>query len=228
MALDHGPKIATSGLVFSVDAADPNSYRSGSAFVYNTANLERSGSVSGSFNYTTRTKGSFYFAGNGSAILFPEDSALNTQTVTVEVWIRTGATSQNGFWFEKGNVNSQYALFQEGANITWRQRLGASLLSQITTAASFINTTQFAQVVGTYTSGDRRTYVNGILRTSDTQTGEIATNTNGVSIGIYGGFNGVRGYSYVGDLSTVRVYNRVLSPQEILQNYNEQLNRFIQ
>lgn len=228
MALDHGPKIATSGLVFSIDAADPNCYPSGSGFVYNTANLQRSGSVSGSLGYTTRAKGSFYFGGNGSAILFPEDSTLNTQTVSVEVWIRTGATTQNGFWFEKGNVNSQYSLFQEGANITWRQNLAGSLTSQITNAASFINTSQFAQVVGTYISGNRRTYVNGVLRTSDAQTGSINTNTNGVSIGIYGGFNGGRGYSYVGDLSVVRVYNRVLTPQEILQNYNEQINRFIQ
>lgn len=228
MALDHGPKIITSGLVFSIDAADPNCYRSGSAFVYNTVNLQRSGSVSGSMGYNEQARGSFSFSGNGSAILFPEDSSLNTPTVTVEVWIKTGATTQNGFWFEKGNVNTQYSLFQEGASITWRQRLGGVLTSQITTAASFISTTQFAQVVGTYSSGNRRTYVNGILTTSDTQTGSIATNTNGMSIGIYGGFNGGRGYSYLGDLSVVRVYNRTLTPQEVLQNYNEQLNRFRQ
>lgn len=225
MALDHGPKIVTSGLVFSIDAADPNSYRSGSEFVYNIANLQRSGSVSGSMGYNQQVRGSFSFSGNGSAILFPEDSALNNQAVTVEVWIRTGATTQNGFWFEKGTVNTQYALFQEGPNIVWRQ---GSSRSQYTNTAAVVNTTQFAQVVGTYTSGNRRTYVNGIARTSDTQTGSLATNTNGVSIGIYGGFNGARGYSYLGDLSVVRVYNRILSAEEVLRNYNEQLNRFIQ
>lgn len=227
MALDHGPKIVTSGLVFSIDAADSNSYRSGSAFVYNTANLERSGSVSGAMGYNVSGRGAFVFSANSSAILFPEDSTLNTQTPTVEVWIKTNNTNQNGFWFEKGQVNTQYSLFQEGSNIVWRQNLGSNF-SQYTGTATYINTTNWAQVVGTFASGDRRTYVNGIVRTSDTQSGTISTNTNGMSIGIYGGFNGGRGYSYDGNIGAIRVYNRVLSPQEILQNYNEQLNRFRQ
>jgi hypothetical protein len=225
MALDHGPKIVTSGLVFSVDAADSNSYRSGSAFVYNTANLERSGSVSGSMGYSSQARGAFAFSGNGAAILFPEDSALNTQTVTVEVWTRTNAAVQSGFWFEKGNVNTQYSLFQEAAgNIVWRQ----ASLSQYTSSSLYLNTTDWAQVVGTYTSGNRRTYVNGIVRTADTQTGSLSTNANGMSIGIYGGFNGGRGYSFNGNIGVIRVYNKTLTPQEVLQNYNEQLNRFRQ
>lgn len=224
MALDHGPKIVTSGLVFSIDAADSNSYRSGSAFVYNTANLERSGSVSGSMGYSSQARGAFAFSGNGAAILFPEDSSLNTQTPTVEVWIKTNNTNQSGFWFEKGQVNTQYSLFQESTNIVWRQ----ASLSQYTATSTYINTTDWAQVVGTFVSGDRRTYINGIVRTSDTQTGTISTNSNGMSIGLFGGFNGSRGYSYNGNIGAIRVYNRVLSPQEILQNYNEQLNRYRQ
>lgn len=224
MALDHGPKIVTSGLVFSIDAADSNSYRSGSAFVYNTANLERSGSVSGSMGYSSQARGAFAFSGNGAAILFPEDSSLNTQTPTVEVWIKTNNTNQSGFWFEKGQVNTQYSLFQESTNIVWRQ----ASLSQYTATSTYINTTDWAQVVGTFVSGDRRTYINGIVRTSDTQTGTISTNSNGMSVGLFGGFNGSRGYSYNGNIGAIRVYNRVLSPQEILQNYNEQLNRYRQ
>ena len=225
MALDHGPKIVTNGLVFSIDAADPNSYRSGSAFCYNTANLATSGSVSGSMGYNQSGIGAFSFPSNGSCIIFPENSALNTQTPTVEVWIKTNATTQNGFWFEKGNVNTQYSLFQEGVNIVWRQNLGGSS-SQYTNSATFINTTEWSQVVGTFTTGNRRTYINGIVRTSDAVSGSINTNANGMSIGIYGGFNGGRGYSYNGNISVVRVYNRSLTPEEVLQNYNEQLSRF--
>jgi hypothetical protein len=89
-----------------------------------------------------------------------------------------------------------------------------------------MSTSQWAQVVGTYTSGQRRLYINGVLVNSDGQTGTIATNTNGSSIGVFGGFNGSRGYYYNGSLAICKVYTRVLSPIEVLQNYHAVKGRF--
>ena len=184
--------------------------------------------MSGSIPFSgSLVQGAFTFRNSGSFII-SENSALNTQTPTVEVWARTNALSQNGFWFEKGNVNTQYSLFQEGTNIIWRQYIieqGTYRWIQAATA-TYINTNNWFQVVGTYISGTRRLYVNGILASSDSQTGTIGTNTNGASIGVFGGFNGVRGYYYNGNISTVKVYNRALSQAEILQNYNAQKTRF--
>jgi len=171
------------------------------------------------------TDGSITFNGSSSYIISPENSALNTQTPTVEVWVKTNSLNQNGFWFEKGQVNTQYSLFQEGTNILWRQNVG-STVTLSTAAASFISTSQWAQVVGTYTSGVRRLYVNGRLVNSDTQAGTISTNTNGSSIGVYGGYNGSRGFYYNGSLAIVKVYNRALTPSEVLQNFNSTRSRF--
>lgn len=218
-------QVTTNGVVFALDIADPNSYTTGSTTWKDISSTQSTGTLSGSVTYSSLNQGSLGFAGAG-AVLFPEASALNTQTPSVEVWIKTNATTQNGFWFEKGTVNSQYSLFQEGASITWRQNLSGGLTSQIVTAATFISTANWAHIVGTYTSGDRKTYVNGVLRASDTQTGTINTNTNGMSIGVYGGFNGGRGYYYNGSIAIVRVYNRVLTLAEINQNYNAQKSRF--
>ena len=53
-----------------------------------------------------------------------------------------------------------------------------------------MNTSNWYQVVGTYTSGSRKLYINGTLVNSDAQTGTITTNANGMSIGVYGGFSG--------------------------------------
>jgi hypothetical protein len=169
--------------------------------------------------------GSLSFDGTDDYIIIPENSALNTQTPTVEVWVKTNATSQNGFWFEKGQVNTQYSLFQEGSVIQWRQNIGG-ITNLSTTTATYMNTTNWYQVVGTYTSGARRLYINGTLVNSDTQTGTIATNTNGMSIGVYGGFNGARGYYYNGNISSVKIYNRALTAAEIQQNFNETRSRF--
>lgn len=173
---------------------------------------------------TYANTGSFSFNGSSNQMIFPENTDFNTQTPSIEVWVKTGATTQNGFWFEKGTVNSQYALFQEGANITWR--LTTNVASLTAPTSSYMNTTQFAQVVGTYTAGDRRIYVNGKQVASDALNYTIPTNTNGCSIGVYGGFNGSRGYYYNGSIAIVRVYNRALSSNEVLQNFNALRGRF--
>jgi hypothetical protein len=172
---------------------------------------------------TYNSDGSFSFNGSSNLITFPNNTALDTQTPTVEVWVKTNATTQNGFWFEKGTVNTQYALFQEGANIQWR--LGP--LGDLTTpTATYMNTTSWYQVVGTYTSGDRRLYINGVQVNSNATTGSLSVNSGGSSIGVYGGFSGGRGYYYNGNIGMVRVYNRALSAAEVLQNFNAQRSRY--
>lgn len=219
MALQHSPSIVTSGLVLCVDAGNPRSYP-GSGTAWNDA-------ISSGFNFTltngpvysSSNLGSFTFDGVNDFASASNNTALDTQAVTVEVWIKTNALSQNGFWFEKGSVNTQYALFQEGTSIVWRQ----ASLSQYTTTASFISTSNWAQIVGTYTSGSRITYINGVAVTSDSQTGSLLTNSSGMFIGAYGTGTG---YFYNGALSICRVYNRVLSAAEIAQNFNAIRGRY--
>jgi hypothetical protein len=171
--------------------------------------------------------GSIVFDAVDDVIRIPNSTTLDTQTPTVEVWIKTNATSQNGFWFEKGTVNTQYSLFQEGSVIQWRQRLTNGTLTNLsTTTANFINTSNWYQLVGTFVSGNRRLYINGTLVNSDTLSGTIATNTGGMSIGAYGGFSGSRSYYYNGNLAICKIYNRALSAAEVAQNFNATRNRF--
>ncbi len=224
MALQHSPSIVTNGLVLCVDAGNPRSYP-GTGTVWNDA-------ISSGYNFTltngptysSSNLGFFNFDGVNDFAVSGYNSALDTQTPTVEVWVKTNATSQNGFWFEKGAVNTQYALFQEGANITWR--LTTNVVSLTAPAASFMSTSNWAQVVGTYTSGDRRIYVNGVQVANDTLAYTIPTNTSGMSIGAYGGNSGANAYWYNGALSICRVYNRALSAAEVLQNFNAIRGRY--
>jgi hypothetical protein len=168
---------------------------------------------------------SISFDGVDDFVRIENNTALDNQTPTVEVWVKTNATNQNGFWFEKGTVNSQYSLFQEGTGIQWRMNIGG-VTNLTTTTATYINTSNWYQVVGTYTSGTRRLYINGVQVNSDTQSGTIATNSGGMSIGVYGGFSGGRGYYYNGNLSMCRIYNRALTATEVLQNFNATKGRY--
>jgi hypothetical protein len=226
MAIFSGPEIVNNGLVLNFDAANRRCYL-GSGTVVNNIASNTSGSTVNSPAYSTSLNGYFSFV-TDDIIIFPEDAALNSQTVSVEVWTRTNnVLNQNGFWFEKGQVNSQYSLFQESNIIVWRANFGAGLVNMVQlTTANFVNTTRWFHIVATHTSGSQRIYINGTSVGTGTSSGTLATNANGMSIGAYGGFNGSRGYYYNGDISAVRVYNRVLSAAEVSQNFEATRNRY--
>ena len=220
-------QIVTNGLVLNLDAADRNSYPGTGTSWFDMSGNGNTGTLTNGPTYSTNNGGIFGFVSD-DFVTIPENSALNTQTPSVEVWVKTNSTNQSGFWFEKGQVNTQYSLFQEGTLIQWRQNFssGQGLTNLSTTTATYMNTTNWYQVVGTFTSGTRRLYINGVQVNSDSQSGTIATNTNGMSIGVYGGFNGTRGYYYNGNIAIVKVYNRELTAAEVLQNYNVERSRF--
>ena len=66
--------------------------------------------------FNSQNNGFFQFVSDDYARM-PNNTTLDTQTPSVEVWIKTNATSQSGFWFEKGTVNTQYSLFQSSVTL---------------------------------------------------------------------------------------------------------------
>ena len=219
-----GRQKASGGTITNISGFTVHTFTSSGTFTpgANWADVSSSsniGTLNNSPTYSSANGGSLTFDGVNKHISIPNNTALDSQAVTVDVWVKTNATTQNGFWFEKGSVNSQYALFQEGASIQWR--LGP-LGDLSTTTASYMNTTNWYNVVGTYISGDRRLYVNGVQVNSNTTTGTLSTNTSGMTIGCYGG----GGYMYNGSISAVKVYNRALSATEVQQNFQALRSRY--
>ena len=225
MSVSNGPKGISRSLVFSYDAANFKCYPRSGTSANDMSGNGSTATLQNSPGFSSAGSGAFTFDGTNQTIIAPENSILNTQTPTVEVWIKTNNTTQNGFFFEKGNVNTQYSLFQEGATVRWRQYIGGVVDMAVTTA-TYISTSSWAHIVGTYTSGTRCLYINGNLVNSDAQTGTINTNTNGISIGVYGGYNGSRAYYFNGSISIVNVYNRNLTASEVASNYRSLKSRF--
>jgi hypothetical protein len=219
--------IVTDGLVLNLDAGNPASYPGSGTTWTDLSGQGSIGTLKGGVGYNSAHEGFLTFDGSNDFVSIPNNTALNTQTPTVEVWIKTNNTNQNGFFFEKGSVNTQYSLFQEGAVIRWRQKDSNGGLGSIgATTADFISTSNWAQVIGTYTSGSRKFYINGTLRDSDTLAVTLATNNDGMSIGAWGGTTDARGYYYNGNLAICRVYNRALSAAEITQNFDALKGRY--
>ena len=110
MAVNYSPNISRDGLVFCLDAGNKASYP-GSGTAWNELSNNMSGELVNSPTFNSQNNGFFQFVPNNYARI-PNNTILDTQTPSVEVWIKTNTTNQNGFWFEKGTVNSQYSLFQ--------------------------------------------------------------------------------------------------------------------
>ena len=224
MSVAYNPKIVTDGLVFNFDARNIKSYSGTGTACYDLAGQTAVGETVNS--PTFNANGYFSFA-TDDYIRFPNSTALDVQTFTIEVWVRTNATTQNGFWFEKGTVNSQYSLFQEGSGIACRVNTTGGLITPIYLGtATYMNTTNWYQVVFTFISGSQRCYINAVQVGTGSSTGTLTTSTGGMSIGAYGGYTGGNSYFYNGDLSIAKVYNRVLSQAEVQQNFNATRGRY--
>jgi hypothetical protein len=210
----------TSGLVFSVDASNPACYSGSGSTVYELSGRNYSGTMS-NVTYTTDRGGYWGFNGTNSSIVFTNDTALDTSTFTQEVWIKTNNLNQNGFFIEKGAVNTEYSLFQEGTSLVFRTET-PSLVDIRPVTATYLTTNDWNHIVGSYSSGTKKFYINGVLITTATTTGSITANSLGVSLGAYG----TGGYYYNGYIGEARIYNRQLSDAEVLSNYNNTKARY--
>jgi hypothetical protein len=161
------------------------------------------------------------FDGTNDNINIPSSNVFDTQTVTVEVVVKPTTTFQLGFWFEKGIVNSQYSLFMENSNIVWRTAYGGNYDS-LYFGSSNMTANAWNYVVGTYTAGDKRVYLNTNLMNNNNLNVTLNTNQGNQYIGSYN----PNGYFYNGEIAVVKVYNRVLTPGEIKQNYGHYKSRF--
>jgi hypothetical protein len=173
-------------------------------------------------NVVYAADGTFSFNGSTSNCTIPNNTIFDTQTPTVEAWIKPSTLTQNGFIFEKGAVNTQYSLFFESTSIVWRHASTAGGYTNLTTPTSSLTVNQWNHVVGTFESGSRKIYVNGVQVASDTQVQTLPVNASGETIGMYNS----GGYYYNGSIGVVRVYNRVLTATEVNQNFQAIRTRY--
>lgn len=228
MSLSHSPNIVTDGLLLCLDAADRKSYPgSGTVWTDRSGNVIN-GTLTNNPTFSADNGGSLVFNGINSGILLA-GTKLSLNQMTISCWNYATSYSQNGFMFEKttnGSVNTQYSLFYNSSNDIYYRTIGLSnqdLAVNITTAG--VINSQWNNIVATFDGVNKRIYVNGVLRqTSGNLTGTITQNTTGDAyIGIFGNF---AGYAFNGRIANTSIYNRALTLEEILQNFNVRRGRY--
>ena len=235
MSFHYSPKIITDGLVLYMDAANPKSYSSGSTTWNDISRSGLNGTLTNGPTFNSANGGSIVFDGTNDYVLVNSGSTSVSPTTAITVASYFNISSYGANFapliFKQNNYSSfyeQYSLYLGntaiGFAITGVDRSQKIAMS----TADYRN--QFVQAVGTcdVNTNELKLYINGILTqtTSFTSTFDIADtpiNIGGTGVLKFGAtFTGFAN----GKIYSTQVYNKALSAQEVLQNYNSLKSRF--
>lgn len=245
MGLRFSPKIVTDSLLFYIDAANKKSYL-GSSTNLNDLIGSNDGTLNNGTSFTTDDGGAFGFDGIDDYISVPNSDtfsfgdSVNDSPFSVDSWIKPingtpfrivskndGGNAREWFFSTNdfdgtGTGNPYFVLYSYNSNF---------IFEYVRTDIPISNN-QWHNVTATYDGRGGSGARNGIKLYVDGQIQNVSGVVNGTYIAL--GFKGANldigriGSSYsVGNLSTVKVYNKELSASEVLQNYNALKYRFI-
>ena len=221
--------IIKNGLIFNIDAANRASYPKTGPTAHNTINAVNSGSFQDDTSFSTDQGGAFNFDGVDDYIQVDPPIPQATTAITVNVWFKgTGAPSNNdtaGGCLFVGNPGGNHGPF---LSYSWanQQVYWGVYLNQTYNLSTGFNQNTIYNVCGTFKRPTLKTYRNGVEVDSDTQNTDVTyqNSTAGNRIGEWG--YGAYQRNFNGQIYLVQVYNRELSANEVLHNYNALKKRF--
>ena len=218
MGLKHHPRVVTDGLVFYVDAANTRSYAGSGNTIYSLSGASNPGALTNGPAYSSSNNGIITFDGTNDYIVVNNSADILSKTAytkTAYVYFTSFSTSNNMI---SGGNSSQHAFWLSGSNRlyaghngAWTTVTGGSTLS--------LNTWYFAAVTYDNSSG-WKLYLNGVQDGTNANTTTF-TGSQFINIASYDAGNYL-----TGRMGVIQVYNRVLTAQEILQNYNATKTRY--
>ncbi len=229
MGVHGGPDIVTDGLVFAIDASNGQSYPGSGTTSYNIIESNFNGSFQDDTSFSTDQGGAFNFDGVDDYIQVDPPIPQATTGITVNVWFKgTGVPSNNdgaGGCLFVGNPGNHHGPFLA---YSWanQQIYWGIYLNQTYNIATGFNQNTIYNVCGTFGRPNLKTYRNGVEVDSDTQDTNVTyqNSTSGNRIGEWGYSSYQRNFN--GQIYSVQVYNRELSANEVLHNYNALKGRF--
>ena len=213
--------IISNGLILYLDAANTRSYSGIGLTAYSISGIGSTGTLTNGPTYKTANGGSFVLDGTNDYIYAPVDTTLFTTQATMIIWLKndvaTPSSGQTGIsgYFGAGGGNDHYP-WVDGAAYMSTFRNGR--IGPITLSAS-IGRTSAHMLTITADTTSWKLYQNTTLIT--TQSGLSSVYLDYFNIGTSGGT-----YYYQGNIYAFMIYNRALSADEILQNYNAFKGRF--
>ena len=220
MAVFGGPNVIDNGLVLSLDAGNVKSYPGSGTIWYDKSGNDNNGTLT---NGPTFSGGSIVFDGTNDYVdtTFKASISIgNGNPFTISAFFKTGNMTQQMLVACPDSPRFYIEVFNRSGVLVSHWGIGNNNNSSTSTA--IININQIYNYVTTYDGNIAKGYLNGVLTDTDT-IGSQSYNTNFLQIGKYLNFLPL----YLsGSMYTTQIYNRVLTAQEVLQNYNATKSRF--
>ncbi len=231
MGISRGPKIVSSGLVLCLDAANKVSYTGSGTSWRDLSGNNNIGTLTNGPTFSSANGGSIVFDGTNDYVSVAYNAILNTPTgATYEVWIKpTVATT--GPFLNRGTSDSgattdnpRFITISTGQLYFDWSSPGSDVYLE--TATGVVTMGSWNQVIGLATpSAQLRTFVNGRETSYSSRVNSLPSTLPNTSTALEIG--AATYYQFFnGSIAIVRLYNRVLTATEILQNYNAVKGRF--
>jgi hypothetical protein len=232
--------IVTDGLVFSVDPYNTKSYVSGDTITYDLTKNNNDGTLN---NVSFSGKSFLIDKTSTDYIDFGDVDIFKSSPVSVDFWINlTSFGNLNPFGTRAGRIITTFKNLQSsGLDIFALDTDGSPTFNPLNCLAMKINggtnnnigtlTTvdlgQWNHFTLTYESGTGTNfYKNGVFtELVSTITSSVTTNTYPLTIGDWADQDG--GRTMDGLIGSIKIYNRVLTADEVLQNHNALKGRFV-
>ena len=212
-------KIVTDGLVLCLDAADRNSYVSGSTTWFDVAG-SNNGTLTNGPTFNSGSGGTIVFDGSNDRVTLGYRPTLLSLDITQEAWVNADSfINWHGIISNMPSWGTGFSL-----QIGTIQNIAAMVSGEYLKTSWTPQTGVWYHILATHRSSDNLNvlYVNGIQENSGIL--PITYSANAVTeIGVF--YTG--GSLFLdGKIGLVRTYNRALTAAEALQNYNAQKSRF--
>jgi surface protein len=222
--------IITNGLVLNLDPGFTPSYPKGGTSWYDISSGGNNGTLINGPTFNAEGGGSIVFDGVDDYVSVPKQTAfVNSSQFTLTSWMKRRTSTSKVMCYQGGDLNNDVAfeLWSDG-NVYFEVGNDSNTYGY---AANASTDWQYLTLVfdGSQTGNSNRLkgYINGTLQTLIYQ-GTIPS-TSGPSNSVFsiGNTQGIGGNFSDGNIGQTSIYNRALSEQEVLQNYNATKGRYI-
>ena len=225
MGIDYNNIIVSDGLVFYIDAANPRSY-SGTGLTANGLVGGIGATLINGVGFTSSNNGSFIFDGSDDGMYFSTYN-FSTGDFTMEVWLKLNAYPPfaNSAIIANRNLSDDGWLFDINSNqkarLYFQNNNGTAYTIE---TLDVINLNQWINLTAIRSNTSLSFYRNSIFQSSTSFPSNYNINSP-ISNDYIGRYQSSNGFLSA-NISKIQYYNRALTAQEILQNYNATKGRY--
>jgi hypothetical protein len=191
--------------------------------------------ISGNNNFGTTVNSPTFNSGNGGSISFDgtndyvdlTSSVYNLQQGSIELWVNPNAPldNLNQQIFARTNTTAgTFNILKNVANLyQFTMRISTDVQYSIGSDSTAI--AGWTHIVGTYDGTIQKMFVNSVQQTTTNSISGTLNTAGTLAINIARQTSGSAFFN--GKVSSVKLYNRALTAQEIQQNYNASRGRYI-